>query len=369
MEKVSVIVPVYNGEKYLAKTLQSILESSYKNIEIIIVDDGSTDSSADIYNEFMKDDERIRLIKQENQGIAAARNTGMANAQGDFISFCDQDDLIVKDMYQIMVSKLISDNSELCLCGTVKMDNNFNEVTYEQFETSVYEKNDIKTKLLFPFLFTEYNLDFIRTQDIICASIWKCVISRKFILDNNILFKRFISYEDDWIFFIEILTFAEKVSTVKEQLYKWRINFLSESHREKYVQELPVKQGILEGYIEKKLKKGAISPLVIDQFSIARMYIDIIKIYENLASKNCLMSWKEKRIYISENIPKKYIPSDLVKISQLKKGYWRYKLVLKQVEKGHYKEAYIVNIVLKKAANALFRINIGARLEAFIKKQ
>lgn len=91
---ISVIVPVYNGEKFIHKCVDSILAQTYSNLEIILVDDGSSDTSAQICDEYTQKDARIKVIHQQNAGVSAARNTGIKNAQGEYISFIDQDDWV-----------------------------------------------------------------------------------------------------------------------------------------------------------------------------------------------------------------------------------------------------------------------------------
>ena len=101
--KVSVIIPVYNVEKYLHRCLDSVINQTYRNIEIILVDDGSTDDSARICDEYAQKDGRIRVIHQENQGQAAARNNAMKIAEGSFIAYVDSDDFVTADYIEYMV--------------------------------------------------------------------------------------------------------------------------------------------------------------------------------------------------------------------------------------------------------------------------
>ena len=96
-KKVSVIVPVYNGEKYLNCSLESLVKQSYKNIEILIIDDGSIDLSAAICNEWVQKDSRVICVHQKNKGVSAARNRGLEIASGDYIMFCDADDWMEPD--------------------------------------------------------------------------------------------------------------------------------------------------------------------------------------------------------------------------------------------------------------------------------
>ena len=101
--KISVIIPVYNREKSLKKCLDSVMGQTYKNLEIILVDDGSKDSSGVICDEYAAGDSRIKVIHQQNAGVAAARNAGLAMATGDYIGWVDSDDWIEPDMYECML--------------------------------------------------------------------------------------------------------------------------------------------------------------------------------------------------------------------------------------------------------------------------
>ena len=109
MELISVIVPVYNVEAYVAKCIESIQNQSYQHLEIILVDDGSTDDSGDICDQYAAYDDRIKVIHQENGGISAARNTGIEAANGDYITFVDSDDYIAPNMYEDMLH-ILKDN-------------------------------------------------------------------------------------------------------------------------------------------------------------------------------------------------------------------------------------------------------------------
>ena len=102
MEKISIIVPIYNVEKYLEKSVKSILNQTYKNLEIILVDDGSKDSSGKIADELSKKDDRILVIHKENGGLSSARNEGMKKVTGEYIAFLDSDDCIVPDFYEYL---------------------------------------------------------------------------------------------------------------------------------------------------------------------------------------------------------------------------------------------------------------------------
>lgn len=116
MELVSVIVPVYNVEKYLSECIDSILASIYQNLEIILVDDGSKDASSVICDQYAQIDDRIRVIHQQNKGIVGARNAGLDIAQGEFVAFVDADDTISPLLYQEMVSVINAENADVVAC-------------------------------------------------------------------------------------------------------------------------------------------------------------------------------------------------------------------------------------------------------------
>jgi glycosyltransferase involved in cell wall biosynthesis len=113
---ISIIVPVYNMEQYLDRCMSSILNQTYKNLEIILVDDGSTDSSPQICEDYALKDDRIKVIHKENGGLSDARNAGLKIATGDYIGYVDSDDWIELDMYERMYRVCIGNNAELAVC-------------------------------------------------------------------------------------------------------------------------------------------------------------------------------------------------------------------------------------------------------------
>ena len=115
-ELISVIVSIYNIEKYVERGVNSIINQTYKNLEIILVDDGSTDSSAGICDKLAKRDDRIVVIHKENGGPADARNAGMAVAKGSLIGFVDGDDWIDEDMYEKMYSAILEQDADMAVC-------------------------------------------------------------------------------------------------------------------------------------------------------------------------------------------------------------------------------------------------------------
>ena len=117
VEKISVIVPVYNVENYLEKCVESILKQTYTNLEILLVNDGSTDTSGELCDQLAQRDQRIRVIHKENGGLSDARNRGIEEASSDLIGFIDSDDYIDEDMYETLYRQLLESNADLSMCG------------------------------------------------------------------------------------------------------------------------------------------------------------------------------------------------------------------------------------------------------------
>ncbi|WP_455683148.1 glycosyltransferase family 2 protein [Thomasclavelia sp.] len=146
---ISVIVPVYNIEMFVERCIKSIVEQTYKNLEIILVDDGSIDSSGDICDRWKSYDSRIKVIHKKNGGLSDARNCGLDIAGGNYISFIDGDDFIDKNMYRDMLNYINMYECDICICGICKTENDKEFVTrpynYENKEFTIFN-NELAIK-------------------------------------------------------------------------------------------------------------------------------------------------------------------------------------------------------------------------------
>lgn len=147
MPKLSVIVPVYKVEKFLSKCIESILNQTYKDLELILIDDGSPDKCPKICDEYAKKDDRIVVIHKENKGVSVARNTGLDIAKGNYIGFVDSDDFIDNKMYETMISELEMNKCDLAICGYdyVDEDSNVNR-PYKISENEILNQHDVMKK-------------------------------------------------------------------------------------------------------------------------------------------------------------------------------------------------------------------------------
>ncbi|WP_170235775.1 glycosyltransferase family 2 protein [Colwellia demingiae] len=149
---VSIVVPVYNGEQYLAKTVESILNQNYQNIELILVDDGSSDKSAEIMQELEKKDTRIRSFYNQNGGVACARNFGIKQAKADFIAFCDQDDLWLATKLSKQIPLFNNPKIGLVYCGAIAKYEMYNKQSKPSFDNKY--KGDVFSQLVKLNMFT-----------------------------------------------------------------------------------------------------------------------------------------------------------------------------------------------------------------------
>ena len=117
----SVIIPIYNGELYLEQTIESILQASWKELELLLIDDGSRDGSSLICRKYEQADKRVHYIRTENHGIVQARNRGLEEAQGKYVCFCDQDDLVDAQMYSNLLAHMMMENADIGMCSTGRL--------------------------------------------------------------------------------------------------------------------------------------------------------------------------------------------------------------------------------------------------------
>ena len=145
MIKLSVIVPIYNAEKYLVQCLDSIVKQTLKDIEIILIDDGSTDGSAEICKNYLSDS-RVSYYHKENEGLAAARDDGMMRANGEYIGFVDSDDWIKPDMYEKMYNAAKSNDSDVVFCNCIQNENGHR--FSRELPVGAYNRDKIKSEVL-----------------------------------------------------------------------------------------------------------------------------------------------------------------------------------------------------------------------------
>ena len=250
--KISVIIPVYNVEKYIRQCLESVINQTLKNIEIIVVNDGTKDNSMKIAEEYLSD-KRIRIINKENGGQSSARNAGMREAKGKYICFIDSDDFIEKTMMEELYNKIEETNSDVVESGISLYDNKTHKIKERENKKYSYTGKG-------SYLWGEYTTE-------VCNKIYK----KDFLIANNIFFEEGMIHEDD-LFTIRILFSTDKIEKTEKSFYYYRINrFGSTMTNVNLEKRLKALQKIVEKIKEyRKSMKG-------DIFSF--LMLDILEIY------------------------------------------------------------------------------------------
>lgn len=214
--KVSIIVPVYNTSMYLEQCLNSLLCQSLEGIEIICVDDGSTDNSLQILQNFAQNDKRIRVLTQKNQGQSVARNLAMNVATGEYIGFIDSDDWIDEKMFEKLYQNAKKFDSNISMCSFTL----FNEKTGLSSDSDPYF-----TLNLFPESFEDRSFSYKETYDFIfriCVQPCNKIYKRDFLTQIGAKFPEGLFFEDN-VFFYETFMQSEKNCLIKEPLYTYRV--------------------------------------------------------------------------------------------------------------------------------------------------
>ena len=214
--KISVIIPVYNREKYIAACLDSILSQTYKNIEIICVDDCSTDNSLHILKKYEAKDNRIKVIALKNNGgVSNARNTGIETATGDYIAFVDSDDTIDCNMFSEMIEAAEQNKADIILSDlNMFLGGKKQNMKISLEALRIYKKNEIQENILPRFTFEGFdNLGLFAFS----TKLYK----RAIISDNNIRFDTSTSYEEDKLFVIEAIANCSSLYYIPEAYYNY----------------------------------------------------------------------------------------------------------------------------------------------------
>ena len=289
----TVVIPVYNGERHLRKTLEHILKIKFRAMELILIDDGSTDASGEICMEYEARDERIRYIRQDNRGIAESRNRGMELARGEYIGFWDQDDIVIPKGYFALLHKMREEHAQMGMCSTGRMIRG-KMSSYENLGNGVCSGDEVRTQLLYPLLFRGYRYSFADTEYYLYGSVWKCIFRTDFVRDNHIRFRRFIHYEDDWIFVTHALCFADRAVTTAETGYCWRVNEESESHTGVYIEDIPEKFEAYDRYVLDYLSQGINNKKVLAEYKNVSMCEHYIDLCRNAANVRGTVSDRDK---------------------------------------------------------------------------
>lgn len=317
--KISVIIPVYNVEKYIRECVESVLNQTFKDIEIIAVNDGTKDNSIKIIEEYLSDG-RLKIINKENGGLSSARNEGMKVARGEYIYFIDSDDFIEKDVLEVLYKNLESE----------KLDIVFSNFSFYNDKT----KKEKKAKFTFPFE-EKINKGYYFLYNGEEINVWNRLYRKEFLEKYNFKFIEGIIYEDQDFGFKTILL-AENIKYIENYGYKYRVgregSIMSSQKKEKSLKSVQ---------ILKKELKNFFSNIQLNEFQKIRVYFKLLSLEfweKELKNEKIIAEEIEKfedsleKIYQNNgfnSIEKKILKNDIrnliknKKINILKKIYWK----------------------------------------------
>lgn len=219
MELVSVIVPVYNGERYLDDCIKSIIKQSYYNLELIIINDGSTDRSLFISEKYQMLDDRIRIINIENKGLVNARKLGILNAKGEYVTFIDSDDWVEHNMIEEMVRMQKDFNSDVVITACIKNDKQNEFIIKNNIEQGFYQGEELKKEVYTRMLYYD---GFYRFG--VLQYVWSKLYRKDSVREIIDLLDNRISNGEDVSFVYPLLLKVNSVYISNECFYHYRIN-------------------------------------------------------------------------------------------------------------------------------------------------
>lgn len=212
--KISVIVPIYNAENYLKKCIDSIVNQSYSNLEIILLNDGSTDSSSQIIDEFALSDSRIISVHQPNNGLVRTRKKGMELASGDYVTFVDADDYLSYDAYELIVEKIDSTMPDVIACEMIEEYPEQRIVRKNLLHEGIYSEDlkAIYSSMLYGGTFFEFG---------IIPNIWNKLFRKDFIQNTDVYVSDQIFYGEDVDFVFQYIAHAKSIQIISQAYYHY----------------------------------------------------------------------------------------------------------------------------------------------------
>lgn len=258
MEKFSIIVPVYNSEKYLGRCLDSILRQKYTNFEVIVVDDGSNDGSTKIIEEYAKKDFRIHYFRKKNEGPAIARNFGMKLSRGEYICFIDSDDELLPNYFLEVEEALKKLNLDILEINAFYQNENCKtKIKYQELDFS-------KEIMSGP----DYLSNYLREDNYFNVVPWTKIVKKQFISENNLYFEN--TYAEDELWARKIFAFASRVMFLDMCLYVQHRRSNSQSKRKYMIKNVKEQKEIcykLENIYRRKINNSLQLNVLLNELS------------------------------------------------------------------------------------------------------
>lgn len=291
MNKISIIVPVYNVEQYLDRCLESIVNQSYRNLEIIMINDGSTDSSAAMCEKWKERDKRIQVVHQENKGLGFARNEGIKRASGDYITFCDSDDWYSTLAFEKLNGIVEKYHPDVLDFGYTMVTEDAREnIMLTYYDEGFYGEAQIHQEILPNYISKKAVLDYSKR---IVKSVWSKLYKREIIRDT--FFKsEAVVLSEDYLFNMEIFSKMKTYYLHKEALYYYYIREGSLTQRY-IVDAFSREKNLIRAYAEviEKVPNNELLRERIEYAYIEAMYICVQNVCRKVSKKSYLEVKKE----------------------------------------------------------------------------
>ena len=336
MVKVSVIIPVYNVEQYLRQSLDSILGQTLEDIELLCVNDGSTDKSLEILQEYASKDERVKIFDKENEGQGVGRNIGIKNATGEFIAFVDPDDWVEPDMYEKMYNQAKTLNSQVVFCDYRKVQEWDGKITIPHIfrkAVSLTKSKPIKVpvgqNIKKPILYNSFL--------VAPCQAWNGIYDTKLVKENAIRFADFRCFEDV-MFIVRTIVLAQNISYLNSVLYNYRIRKTStlRANEERYIDLINITKAVKD-YLK---KQG-----LMDDFESNFEYFCVSNIYRVYATMT-VEDYRRNLLELCEEVLDEHLLAELQKKILCSVKVWK-NLILhpqnfnQQLENDFYLRKYL----------------------------
>lgn len=290
---VSIVVPVYNGERYLVECVDSLRRQHLEDIEIILADDGSTDRTAELCDCCAAEDSRIKVLHLSHAGLSTTRNRGMEGAAGRFIAFVDADDRVDEKMYQHMLDTITKQKADMVMCAHVNYDGvRDHKVAYPWKHETVFEADDIRDRLLTAIV-SPINLKG-GLQPRVWGTIWKCLFDRQFISQHGLSFPPGFPFSQDVIFLLDVLLQLQKAVFINAPYYHYR----NDPHQpsgvtQRYNPDVYLDQKRVQQYMQAVVSHVGLADRMTAQMDWRNMNT-VVKGINNLCLKDSPLSWRER---------------------------------------------------------------------------
>lgn len=327
-KKVSFIVPVYNAEKFLAKSITSILHQTHPHIELILVNDGSTDGSGKICDQYAKQDSRIKVIHQPNAGPSAARNRGIAEASGTYIQFVDSDDFIDQHMTKRLVQAM-EGGSELAICGYQKILMRGDQIIKSEIHRIPQNGNFTKEQFLLHFgeMYQYYYIHFN----------WNKLYDAHLLKDSGLAFDLEVNWGEDLLFNLRYIDKCRNISLIPDAFYYYidsNAASITSQFRADLYSNMQLMQGAVKEFLQKNHAYAGKNKVLFENFYTSRVMTCFWNLFHPSSTQTPDLAKKQ--------------------MGEIIHNEWRHKRA-SYFQSGNFEKRLIGTLIKRQAVGALYR--------------